>query len=334
MIVSSNRIGRNRLAGAGYSLVELMVAVALGLIILAGMLQAFNSNSGTGKTNARFAEVQANGRYSIDFLRKELQHAGFLSMVNGPVQPPKDDLAPVRTTDYGCGVGFAAKLEERIFGVDDTNAGLSCIPNADYARGDILVLRRAALSPVGTAAATAWTRCQDAIDNGEVLAANKMYVRTEFMQAYVFVGTTPPLNLQPPFTDYPVCVDVYYISPCSNTNVACDNAAADQIPSLKRMSLGTGPAMTSQLIAAGIENMQIQYGVTLGAAVQFMDAGSITAENWPNVVAVRLWLLARSSDPEYNGFTNTSTYAMGNQNPTMNDNFVRQLMPLVVSLRK
>ena len=42
------------------------------------MLDAFNSNSSTGKTNSRFAEVQTNGRYATDQLRRELQHAGFI----------------------------------------------------------------------------------------------------------------------------------------------------------------------------------------------------------------------------------------------------------------
>src|SRR5437667_7909465 len=93
--------------GSGFSLVEMMVALALGLIMLAAMLDGFNSNSATGTTNTRFAEVQTNGRYATDFLRREIQHAGFLGINNGLVQ--KD--GTTGTTDYGCGAGFAAKLE-------------------------------------------------------------------------------------------------------------------------------------------------------------------------------------------------------------------------------
>ena len=51
------------------------------------------------------------------------------------------------------------------------------------------------------------------------------------------------------------------------------------------------------------------------------------------MVAVRLWLLARSTDAE-GGYSNTSTYTMGDQTVTASDGFQRQLFPLVVQIRK
>jgi hypothetical protein len=51
------------------------------------------------------------------------------------------------------------------------------------------------------------------------------------------------------------------------------------------------------------------------------------------VVAVRLWLLARSSDAEP-GYGNTSTYTMGDQTVTASDGYQRQVFPLVVQIRK
>ena len=313
-------IGNFRSHAAGFSLVELMVALALGLLILAALLESFNSNSATGTTNTRFTEVQTNGRYATDFMRREIQHAGFLGLSWIALKKS----GATGTADYGCGAGFVTKIEQPIWGSNDVNA-LSCIASADYARGDVLVLRRLGLEPVPSvppvppSCATASPAC----------AANKLYVRTEFLQGTVFLGTTaPPVNLQPPFEDYPLAADVYYIS-------SYTTALGDGVPALKRLTLGAGPAMSSpQVIASGIENMQIQYGVVTLGAVNFLNASAVPATDWPNVVAVRLWLLARSTDPEYNGFTNTSTYAMGDQTVTMSDNFPRQVFPLVVQLRR
>src|SRR4029078_6760296 len=70
---------RRRRSG-GFSLVELMVAVAIGLLIVAAMMTAFLSDSTTTRANVRFSEVQNNGRYAIDLLRRELQHSGFLGL--------------------------------------------------------------------------------------------------------------------------------------------------------------------------------------------------------------------------------------------------------------
>src|SRR5258706_11309550 len=118
---------RSRFGSAGLSLVELMVALVIGMLILAAMLTAYTSGSATSNTTARFAEVQTNGRYAIDFLRREIQHAGFQGINGGPVQ--KD--GATGTSDYGCGAGFVAKAEERISGINDDRQ-LSCIAAADY----------------------------------------------------------------------------------------------------------------------------------------------------------------------------------------------------------
>ena len=61
-------------------------------------------------------------------------------------------------------------------------------------------------------------------------------------------------------------------------------------------------------------------------------ASGVAAADWPNVTAVRIWLLARSVTAEP-GLANTSTYTMGDQTVTVSDGFQRQLFPLVVQLR-
>lgn len=293
----------------GFSLIELMVAVTIGLLIVAAMLANLQVSSASNRTNARVAEFQTNGRYAVDFLRRELQHAGYagVSWVN------LTDLGTTGTTDYGCGAGFAANIAQPIFGSNDSNPySGSCIPSDNYARGDILVLRRAGL---------------DVIPAATALSANTLYFRSEYVRGSVFLGPTRPASLQTPVEDHVVETDVYYISPWTNSST--ENP---KIPALYRMTLGAGPAMTAQLIASGIENMQIQYGVTTSAGTRFYNASDVPASEWTSVTAVRIWLLARSTTAEP-GFTNTSTYVIGDQSITVNDAFQRQVFPLVVQLR-
>jgi type IV pilus assembly protein PilW len=294
----------------GFSIIELMVALTIGLIIVAAMLQNLAASSGSNRTNARVSEFQGNGRYAADFLRREIQHSGFA----GVSWSNLTQLGATGTTDYGCGAGFAANIPEPIWGANDTNPfSGTCIPSANYARGDILVLRRAGLDAIPTTAA---------------LAANTLYFRSEYLQGSVFLGPTRPANLQTPVIDYVLQTDVYYISPW--TVSASENP---KVPALYRMTLGPGPAMTPQLVASDIENMQVQYGVSTTAGMRFYDASAVPASLWTSVVAVRLWLLARSTDAEP-GYTNTSTYAMADQSITASDGFQRQAFPLVVQIRK
>jgi hypothetical protein len=225
-------------------------------------------------------------------------------------------LGTTATTDYGCGAGFAARITEAIRGANDTNDAFdftNCIPDANYARGDILVLRRADL---------------DAIPTATTLTNTNLYFRSEYLQGSVFLGPTRPVNLQLPVADYLLRTDVYYISKWTNSSTE-----SPQVPALYRMTLGSGPLMTRQLVASNIENMQIQYGVNTTAGTRFYDADDVPASLWTSVVAVRLWLLARSTDVE-SGYSNTSQYAMGDQTVTAADGYQRQAFPLVVQIRK
>ena len=305
----SFRTQRPRAAARGFSLVELMVALAIGLIIIAGMLSSFATSSASNRTNARVAEFQTNGRFATDFLRRELQHTGFagLSWTN------LTQTGATGTANYGCGTGFVANIAQPIWGANDANPlSGSCIPADNYARGDVLVLRRSGL---------------DAIPAASALASDRLYFRSEYLQGSVFVGPTRPVGLQLPVADYLLHADVYYISPWTNSSTE-----SPQVPALYRMTLGAGPAMSAQLVASGIENMQIQYGVNAGGGTRYYDASAVPASLWTSVVAVRLWLLARSTDAEP-AYTNTATYTMGDQAVTVNDRFQRQLFPLVVQLR-
>ncbi|HKL51917.1 MAG TPA: PilW family protein [Wenzhouxiangellaceae bacterium] len=69
----------------GFSLVELMVAITLGLLLTAGMIQLFNSSKVTFRTNDAVARVQENGRFALEILKIQLREAGTLGFCAGQV---------------------------------------------------------------------------------------------------------------------------------------------------------------------------------------------------------------------------------------------------------
>ncbi|AKS40633.1 PilW family protein [Wenzhouxiangella marina] len=60
----------------GVSLVELMVALVLGLLVTAGVLQLFAGQKMTYMNNEGLARVQENGRFAIETLKREVRAVG------------------------------------------------------------------------------------------------------------------------------------------------------------------------------------------------------------------------------------------------------------------
>lgn len=66
----------------GFSLVELMVALAIGLIILAGVSTLFVSSKQTYTTQDRLARLQENARFAMQFIIKDLRMAGYYGCIS------------------------------------------------------------------------------------------------------------------------------------------------------------------------------------------------------------------------------------------------------------
>ena len=80
----SNRVGVTRSVGlsqfrcgtAGFSLVEIMIAMVLGLLLLQGALILFSSTNRVSATQAALSRIQENGRISLSIIGADLRQAG------------------------------------------------------------------------------------------------------------------------------------------------------------------------------------------------------------------------------------------------------------------
>lgn len=307
----------------GFSLIELMIGLTIGIFLLLALQGVLISSSNNRKTNDRTSELQTNGRYALGYLKRELQHARYPG--NTWAEPTAPSGLGAITNE--CEAGSAANLRQGVWGANDTNpfstvvSGSACIPTSAYSTGtDVLVVRRASFTPVTT------------------LADNTLYVRSAYERLQSFKGTAAPaFTGVTPFADFRLETGVYYVSPY--TISATENP---RVPALWRSFLTTGPAMQSQLVAGGIEDMQIEYGrFTTDDNIRYYTADNVdpaatsattAATGWDDVKAVRLWLLVRNSMPEKD-YTNTSTYNLGTKSVTVNDSYRRQVFSTVVTLR-
>ncbi len=275
----------------GFSLVELLVAMVVGLIIVSG---AFSLHSGSRKIQIKSEEqmdMVADARFAIEMIAYDLRHAGMWGGTN------KDGLITCRSTDTTCvtaltatndcavGVGtpaWAFDLSRPIFATNASNPYSStCIPASEkYLAGtDVLEIRYADSNVTAT---------------GD-LKAGQAYVRSNFLNGKVFVGATQPeldgYELSPLTANHELHAYAYYISDYTD-------ADGDKIPSLRRASLVNSPLIQNQILVSGVTDMQVQFGVdvTGDQIVDRYDHPNVvtTDNNWNNVYAAKIWLLMRT----------------------------------------
>lgn len=92
---------RTKLAQTGLSIVELMVAMALGLLIIGGILYTFISSRPVFTANDAVARIQEDGRIAMERLTREVRQAGYTGCANSLDVVPKVivDLLPAPNGD-------------------------------------------------------------------------------------------------------------------------------------------------------------------------------------------------------------------------------------------
>lgn len=60
----------------GFTLIELMISIVLGLVLIAGVLNVFVTNRESFRTNENLARMQEDARIAFDFMARDLREAG------------------------------------------------------------------------------------------------------------------------------------------------------------------------------------------------------------------------------------------------------------------
>ncbi len=71
----------NRKIEQGFSLIELMIAMLLGLILIAGVINLFLASSQTYRLQEAMFRVQESGRFALDVMLRDLRDAGFQNLL-------------------------------------------------------------------------------------------------------------------------------------------------------------------------------------------------------------------------------------------------------------
>lgn len=319
-------------AQRGMSLVEVMVAMAIGIILLLGLGILFVNSTRVFKVSDEFARMQENGAYALNAMGADLRMVGFFGLISSA-----DLQVPVSFVVAGdCGTDWAIDFAQPLSALHDLDASqanteLNCIqvanfiPSTTNRKSFILVLRGATGTPVlpaeltvGNAPGSLYVQADP---GGGILFKGDQYAglaapfkRTTYPRPYV--SGAPPVDAP----IYLYQARAYYLRPCSRptgAGAAClaSDDGNEPIPTLVRQELaGTAAgttAMTEVAVAEGIEAIRVLYGVDTDDLAPIPDGVPNAYTEVPDdtqlarVVTARIAVLVRSPQPT-NGYDDAS----------------------------
>ena len=321
----------------GMSLVELMVALTIGLVLIGGAISLYLNGRSSMRTSEAIGTMQENARFALAMLEPDVQLANFWGLHNWAttVERRAGDVDPLTNSvaiGNDCAPDWAIDVEVPVEGQDGAHPGWACLALADFKDGtDMLVVRHAGEEPVATGA----------------LEPGKIYVRSDQSpRGQLFVDAEPP-GFGTTAQNHVLETRAYYVRPYTTLDAG---GAPDGIPCLRRLTLSDGgdtPTVEDNEVMPGVEDFQVQFGVDTdgiaaaadGAVNMYVDPDNpVLAEAGVRIHSVRLWLLVRADQREID-FTDTAHYRYANvdytvdQRADMPQGFRRLLVTQTVELR-
>ena len=314
----------------GLSMVELMVALAIGSFLMIGAIQIYSQSRQAFVVNESIARVQETAQFAMDTIEADLRMASNWGRnsrglavegrsITGNVNPSN---LP-QPTDT-CGADWVLNLALPIDGVNN-GYGLDCPATGGFqSESDVVTIRRASVMPV------------DAATQGD----GRLMIQSTRIQGEIFEGETIPDSFLPAESStHSLIVSSYYVSPTSEL--------IDGVPTLRRHRLvsggAAGPRIVDEEVAPGIENLQIQLGIdvnqdnTVDRYVNpgdpIYDPGHIDYLPGARVMTARIWMIVRGINIEP-GLQDKRDFEPGDVDlGVQNDSFRRMQVSKTILLR-
>jgi len=315
--------GRLLMLQRGWTLVELLVAMTLSLLVIAGIGKIYLAAKRSYDIQNSLARLQDEGRYATEVITQDIRQAGYWGVMNmqaaiGNITDPPAAAPPNPAPTCIANNTWGKMVTEKLFGLNDTSGNYTCISRM---QGDVLTVRYGDPTTTTPYGGTA------------------LYMRATPLGGTIGTGPAGPVAAGAgPTSDLELVAHAYYVA-TSNSARECGKATTPFLPALDRESLITTGANIgnprSEELVTGVEQLQFQFGVDTDgdpthSVDQYMNADAVG--NWPNVHSVRFWILVKNDCPDAS-YTDPNTYNMGDVAYTPGDNYRRALYTSTVTLR-
>ncbi len=326
----------------GVTLIELMIALAIGMVLLAALTLMFMNQTKVRNELDKANRLTDNGRYAVEILSDAIRLAGYYgefdpSTLLAPATRP--DPCSTLAADIAAALPLAVQTYDAASALASVSGAPSCLLASMIKTGsDILVIRRVDTNAVLPANAVVGTPyLQASLCQHDAIRYKLSRTPADFVlrkKDCTEASTTPYADLRQ------MLVQIYFISPY--------NRPGDGIPTLKRLELvpagrsqpagtllpdgtvSSSATTTAELgfiltpLVEGIEYMQITYGIDTdatdgqGLADSYSDAPQCPAtvtsgqdcNAMASIIEAKIHLLARNTEPSPK-YSNSRSYALG-----------------------
>ena len=284
----------------GLTLTELMIATALGLMLLVLMLTAFNTLSASSTQSRQLAFLQQNGQLALNLLYNELQNGGFLA--GKTLAQMQDAISEIASPAGDC---LESGLDSGSFpvvgqpfinlyaGLGQGGRQLNCL-NDVAKETEFIQIKRA----LGASVAAAEMR------------SNRFYLTADLPQAYFLSRDS---NLHTDNLIYPYQHLVLYIQ--------MQRQADSDVPVLMRKRLirtASGQAsISTDSILDGVERLHFEFLIDTdldGKSDALLPTAQMQDAHWLQqqyrITGIRFYVLLRTLEPDRR-YRNNQNYQMG-----------------------
>ena len=311
----------------GLTLVELMVALAIGSFLVIGAVQIYNQSRQSFVVNESIARVQETAQFAMDTIEADLRMASNWGRTSRALAIEgrslvADDNPKGLGVPVDCGEDWVLDLAVAVDG--DNNAfTLPCAAQGGaQAQSDLITVRRASVAP-------------------QALEAGRLQLQTTRVQGEVFDdGTVPAMFSPADSATHNLMVSSYYVAQADAGNLV------PNVPTLRRKTLtvtGGVAAIEDQEIAPGVENLQVQLGIDVdedntvdryvNPGDEIYDPAAAGYVPGARVITARIWLVVRGTNLEL-GVQDDRDYEPGDVDlGTFDDDFRRLQVSKTILLR-
>lgn len=314
---------------AGFTIIELLIGLALSGVIILAVTSVFLSNAQTYRLNVAQSQIQESGRLAIELLSQDIHMAGTWSCAgnslepeNGNVDISSDDLSPgfFRNTlnpVAASAAGYFQRYEVPITGHqrvnnnwdNDANNNLQFIIGASVPdnTSDILTIRRGGSR---TFDITPNSYSSNAIGANVSFTSNALANELEWDEPLFLIGpqcnygavvaVNRAANGDITLTDNAAIPGPHYESgylgqAVSTTYFIAQSAINPDLNALWVYSNGGDNNGDAEELLTGVQAMRIHYGIGNAEVDQYVRSSNVN--NWNDVRAIRIQLITAGDPP-------------------------------------
>jgi type IV pilus assembly protein PilW len=296
---------RQRNRQKGFGLVELMIAITLGLFLSAAVIQVFVATNSSSRLQDSLAMVQESARFAMRLLGEEVRMSGYMGCSSVGAVTVQNIALPSSAVDFSPRTVYV--------GEDNLNNGNAL---GAVAGTDAIQVKKASEEFIRIDTTTAATASQlNVADNTLGLVQGDYVMVADCLNANVFRVSNTPEKTGKGATSYQHASGSYNSSgslskvygPDSEIfafetinyfvrDTGRDTPSGNPVYALyfQQRLAGSGGVMSAATeVVEGVEDMQLTYGVDVNgdrAVDEYRSAAAITAAEWEDVLSVRISL--------------------------------------------